>query len=84
MKGSAAADIDTAARQVVLERMPEIVAVQEHQRKQTQTFLRSDRFSSRLAMRILPLLAKSRLLHLLFGKRLRALQHGVVPVRLTA
>jgi 2-polyprenyl-6-methoxyphenol hydroxylase-like FAD-dependent oxidoreductase len=79
-----AAGIDAAARQVAAERMPEIVAIQEHQRKQTQTFLRSDRFSSRLAMRLLPLLAKSRLLRLLLGKRLRALQHGVVPVRLTA
>src|SRR5262249_21995450 len=39
--------IDAAARLVVAERIPEIVAIQEHQRKQTQTFLRSDRFSSR-------------------------------------
>ena len=39
--------------------MPEIVAIQEYQRKQTQTFLRSDRLSSRLAMSLLPLLAKS-------------------------
>ncbi|MCI0391921.1 MAG: FAD-dependent oxidoreductase [Acidobacteria bacterium] len=83
-RGNDDAAIDAAARQVAAERMPEIVAIQEHQRKQTQTFLRSDRFSSRLAMRILPLLAKSSLLRLLFGKRLRALQHGVVPVRLTA
>jgi 2-polyprenyl-6-methoxyphenol hydroxylase-like FAD-dependent oxidoreductase len=79
-----AASIDAAARQVAAERMPEIVAIQEQQRKQTQTFLRSDRFSSRLAMRLLPLLAKSGLVRLLIGKRLRSLQHGVVPVRLTA
>src|SRR5262249_19206350 len=58
-RGSNAAEIDAAARQVVAERMPEIVAIQEHQRKQTQTFLRSDRFSSRLAMGFLPFLAKS-------------------------
>ena len=83
-RGNDAAEIDAAAAQVAAERMPEIVAIQEHQRKQTQTFLRSDRFSSRLAMRLLPLLAKSGLLRLLMGKRLRALQHGVVPVRLTA
>ena len=83
-RGNNAADIDVAARQVVAERMPEILAIQEHQRKQTQTFLRSDRFSSRLAMRFLPFLAKSRLLRLLLAKRLRSLQHGVVPVRLTA
>jgi 2-polyprenyl-6-methoxyphenol hydroxylase-like FAD-dependent oxidoreductase len=82
--GNAAAAIDAAAGQVVAERMPEIIAIQAHQRKQTQTFLRSDRFLSRLAMRLLPLLAKSALLRLLMGKRLRALQHGVVPVRLTA
>ena len=80
----AAADIDAAARQVAAERLPEIVAIQEHQRKQAQTFLRSDRFASRLAMRFLPFLAKSSLLRLLLGNRLRSLQHGVVPVRLTA
>jgi 2-polyprenyl-6-methoxyphenol hydroxylase-like FAD-dependent oxidoreductase len=78
------ASIDAAARQVAAERMPEIVAIQEHQRKQTHTFLRSDRLSSRLAMRLLPLLAKRGLVRLLVEKRLRALQHGVAPVRLTA
>src|SRR5262245_34400228 len=83
-RGNDAALIDAAARQVAAERMPEIVAIQEHQRKQTQTFLRSDRLSSRLAMRLLPLLAKCGLARLLIGKRLLALQHGVVPVRLTA
>ena len=83
-RGNDDAVIDAAAQQVAAERMPEIVAIQEHQRKQTQTFLRSDRLSSRLAMWLLPLLAKSGLAHLLIGKRLRALQHGVVPVRLTA
>jgi 2-polyprenyl-6-methoxyphenol hydroxylase-like FAD-dependent oxidoreductase len=83
-RGSDATAIDDATRQVAAERMPEIVAVQELQRDQVRTFLRSDRFSSRMAMRILPLLAKSGLLSLLFGKRLRILQHGVVPVRLTA
>jgi 2-polyprenyl-6-methoxyphenol hydroxylase-like FAD-dependent oxidoreductase len=83
-RGNDATDIDSAAQRVAQERMPEIVVVQEHQRKQSQTFLRSDRFSSRLAMRLLPFLAKSRLLRLLLGSRLRILQHGVVPVRLTA
>jgi 2-polyprenyl-6-methoxyphenol hydroxylase-like FAD-dependent oxidoreductase len=83
-RGNDATGVDAAARQVAAERMPEIVAIQEHQRKQTQTFLRSDRFSSRLAMRILPLLAKSGLLRSLLANRLRSLQHGVVPVRLTA
>jgi 2-polyprenyl-6-methoxyphenol hydroxylase-like FAD-dependent oxidoreductase len=83
-RGHDAAVIDAAAQQVAAERMPEIVAIQEHQRKQTQTLLRSDRLSSRLAMWLFPLLAKSGLVHPLIGKRLRALQHGVVPVRLTA
>ncbi len=83
-RGNDDAVIDAAAQQVAAERMPEIVAIQEHQRKQTQTFLRSDRLSSRLAMWLLPLLAQSGLAHLLIGKRLRALQHGVVTVRLTA
>ncbi len=45
-RGNDAAAIDAAARQVAAERMPEIVAIQEHQRKQTQTFLGSDRFLS--------------------------------------
>ena len=81
--GNAAA-IDAAAGRVAAERMPEIIAIQDHQRKQTQTFIQSDRFWSRQAMRLLPLLAQSNLLRLLMGKRLRALQHGVVPVRLTA
>jgi len=84
-RGGVVADAyDAAARQVAAERIPEIAIIQEHQRKQTQTFLRSDRFSSRLAMRLLPILANSALLRLLVGERLRALQHGVVPVRLTA
>src|SRR6516162_10426133 len=70
-RGNAAAAIDAAGRQVVAERMPEIVAIQEHQRKQTQTFLRSDRFSSRLAMRFLPFQAKSGLRMCIVSKRLR-------------
>jgi 2-polyprenyl-6-methoxyphenol hydroxylase-like FAD-dependent oxidoreductase len=83
-RGDGAAAIAAAAQQVVAERMPEIVAVQEHQRKQTRTFLGSDRLGPRLAMRVLPLLVNSGLLLLLLGKRLQAFQHGVVPVRLTA
>lgn len=83
-RGAAAADIDVAARKVVAERMPEIVAIQEYQRKQTQTFLRSDRLLSRLAMWSLPFLVRTGLARLLVGKRLRSFQHGVMPVRLTA
>src|SRR5262245_39808005 len=74
-RGAAAADIDVAARQAVAERMPEIVAIQEHQRKQTQSFLRSDRFLSRVAMRNLPFLVRTGLARVLVGKRLRTLQH---------
>jgi 2-polyprenyl-6-methoxyphenol hydroxylase-like FAD-dependent oxidoreductase len=76
--------IEAAARRVVEERMPEIVAIQAHQRRQTRTFLGADRFSSRLAIRMLPVLARTRLLRLLVGKRLHHLQHGTVSVRLTA
>ena len=83
-RGNDPAAIDAAARQIAAERTPEIVAIQEYQRKQTQTFLGSDRLGPRLAMRLLPLLVKSDLLRLLLGKRLRALQHGVVLVKLTA
>lgn len=83
-RGDGAAALDAAAQRIAAERMPEIVAIQEHQRQQTRTFLGSDRLVSRLAMRLLPLLARSGIARLLVGKRLRALQHGVVPVRLTA
>jgi 2-polyprenyl-6-methoxyphenol hydroxylase-like FAD-dependent oxidoreductase len=61
MRGNAAAAIDAATRQVAAERMPEVVAIQEHQWKQTQTFLRSDRLSSRLAMWLLPPARQERL-----------------------
>jgi 2-polyprenyl-6-methoxyphenol hydroxylase-like FAD-dependent oxidoreductase len=77
------AGVDAAARRVAAERMPEIVAVQEHQRKQAETFLRSDRLVSRLALRLLPLLVNTGLLRFMMRDRLRSLQHGVVPVRLT-
>jgi 2-polyprenyl-6-methoxyphenol hydroxylase-like FAD-dependent oxidoreductase len=74
--------IDAAAERVAHERMPEIVALQEHQDRQAKLFL-EPRLTSRLAIRLLPLLARTRILQLLLGKRLRAFQHGVVPVRLT-
>jgi 2-polyprenyl-6-methoxyphenol hydroxylase-like FAD-dependent oxidoreductase len=82
--GSDPTAVDAAARRVVEERMPEIVAIQAYQRRMTRTFLGSDRVSSRLAMRLLPFLARPSLLRLLAGKRLHSLQHGTVPVRLTA
>jgi 2-polyprenyl-6-methoxyphenol hydroxylase-like FAD-dependent oxidoreductase len=82
--GNDPAEIDAATRRVAEERLPEIVAIQEHQRKQTRMFLGSDRFSARLAMRLLPFLARTGLLRLLAGKRLHSSQYGIVPVRLTA
>lgn len=79
---AAATTIDAAAGRVADERLPEIVAIQEHQRKQAETFLRSDRWLSRLAMRLLPVLARTGLLRFFMSNRLRSLQHGVVPVKL--
>jgi 2-polyprenyl-6-methoxyphenol hydroxylase-like FAD-dependent oxidoreductase len=76
--------VDTAARRVVEERMPEIIAIQAYQQRMTRTFLGSDRLSSRVATRLLPFLARPSLLRLLAGERLHGLQHGTVPVRLTA
>jgi flavin-dependent dehydrogenase len=60
------------------------VALLERHPDFERTFLGSDRLGPRLEMRLLPLLVKSRLLHLLLGKPLRAFHQGVVPVRLTA
>jgi 2-polyprenyl-6-methoxyphenol hydroxylase-like FAD-dependent oxidoreductase len=83
-RGNDPAEIDAAIRRVAEERLPEIVAIQEYQRKQTRMFLGSDRISARLAMRLLPFLARSGLLRRLLEKRLHTFQHGIVPVRLTA
>lgn len=82
--GASADEIDAAARLIATERLPEIIAIQEHQRKQSQTFLRSDRLGSRIALRFLPFLVRTRLLRLLLRDRLHSLQYGVVPVQLTA
>lgn len=76
------AAIDQAARRIADERLPEIVAIQEHQRRQAQTFLQADRFLSRMAIKLLPFLARTGLLRFMMRKRLRSLQHGVVPVQL--
>jgi 2-polyprenyl-6-methoxyphenol hydroxylase-like FAD-dependent oxidoreductase len=73
--------VDAAAQRVAEERMPEIVALQEHQDRQARLFL-EPRLASRLFIRLLPFLVRSGLLQLLLGKRLRAFQHGIVPVRL--
>ena len=82
MSGESRAAIDEAAQRVADERMPEIVALQEHQSRQAKLFL-EPRLASRLAIRLLPFLARTRLLHPLLGNRLRAFQYGIVPVHLT-
>lgn len=74
--------IDAAAERVAQERMPEIEALQEHQDRQAKLFL-EPRWTGRLAIRLLPILARTGFLRLLLGKRLRAFQHGVVPIKLT-
>jgi 2-polyprenyl-6-methoxyphenol hydroxylase-like FAD-dependent oxidoreductase len=79
MRGESLAAIDEAAKGVAEERMPEIATLQEHQNGQAKLFL-EPRLASRLAIRLLPFLVRTRLLQLLLGKRLRAFQHGVVPV----
>jgi 2-polyprenyl-6-methoxyphenol hydroxylase-like FAD-dependent oxidoreductase len=81
-QGATSAAIDDAARRVAEERLPEIVALQEHQSRQAHTFL-GDRWGSKLALRLLPWLARTGALRLLLGKRLHAFAHGIVPVRLT-
>ncbi|HET6324425.1 MAG TPA: FAD-dependent oxidoreductase [Planctomycetaceae bacterium] len=80
--GASPPDIDAAAEHVAEEPMPEIVALQEHQHRQAKLFL-EPRWTGRLAIRLLPLLARAGILPLLLGKRLQAFQHGVVPVNLT-
>ncbi len=80
-QGESPAAIDAAADQVARERMPEIIALQEHQDKQAKLFL-EPRLLSHLAISLLPLLLRTRLLPLMLGKRLLAFQHGIVPVRL--
>lgn len=79
--GNAPGAIDAATQRVADERLPEIVAIQEHQDRQARTFL-APGLAGRLALRLLPWLARSGVLHLLLGRRLHALQHGIVPVRL--
>ena len=72
------------SRQVVEERMPEIIAIQAHQRRQTRDLPGFGPLLVPACDADLAFLAKTRLLRLLLGSRLRSLQHGVVPVRLTA
>ena len=75
--------IDAAARRVESERMPEIITLQEHQKKQARMFLDPGRAISKMALQLVPFLVHTGLVKLLVGDRLKALQHGVVRVRLT-
>jgi 2-polyprenyl-6-methoxyphenol hydroxylase-like FAD-dependent oxidoreductase len=82
LAGGSPASLDAAAQQVAAARLPEIIAIQEHQDRQARLFLQPT-WMGRLAMRLLPLLAQTRLIHWLMGARLRAFQHGICPVQLT-
>jgi 2-polyprenyl-6-methoxyphenol hydroxylase-like FAD-dependent oxidoreductase len=81
--GGDAAAIDRAARQVEQERTPEIITMQEHQRKQGRLLL-APTLGTRLFLRLLPILFRTGLMRLLMAKRAKAFADGVVPVRLTA
>lgn len=83
LRGASPQTLDQAAERVARERMPEITAIQEHQDRQARAFLQPTPLGY-LAMRMLPFLAKSGLMRLLLGARLKAFQHGVVEVTLTA
>ena len=58
--GGDGAAIDAAARRVQDERMPEIVAIQEMQQKQSRVFFDRDRLSVRLGLWLMPLPAARR------------------------
>lgn len=83
-RGNNPAEIDAACRQTMTERMPEIKEIQQHQRNQTQAFLRSDNLVSKLMMAFLPFLVTSGILRWMMHDRLYRLQHGTLPVKLMA
>ena len=57
--------------------------MQQYQDRQGKMLL-STGFRSRLFMRVMPFLMRSGLMRVLMAKRMRAFQHGVTEVRLTA
>jgi 2-polyprenyl-6-methoxyphenol hydroxylase-like FAD-dependent oxidoreductase len=79
-----ASALDDAARRVQEERMPEIATMQELQRRQARLLFEPRRLGNRITLWLLPLLARSGLVALLFRRRMSRFAHGVVPVRLTA
>jgi 2-polyprenyl-6-methoxyphenol hydroxylase-like FAD-dependent oxidoreductase len=80
--GGDAGAIGAAARQVEQERTPEIVTIQEYQRKQAR-LLQAPGLGTRLMLRLMPVLIRTGLMRPLMGKRAKAFADGVVPVRLT-
>jgi 2-polyprenyl-6-methoxyphenol hydroxylase-like FAD-dependent oxidoreductase len=80
--GGDPAALDAAARRVRDERWPEIVAVQKMQDDMARPLNHPDRWSSRLMVRLLPLLFRTGLLQWLQRKERRQMSEGVVPVRL--
>jgi 2-polyprenyl-6-methoxyphenol hydroxylase-like FAD-dependent oxidoreductase len=82
--GGDGAAIDVAARRVQDERMPEVVAIQEMQQKQSRVFFDRDRLSVRLGLWLMPLLLRVGLLARLNRRENAYMSRGVVPVRLTA
>jgi 2-polyprenyl-6-methoxyphenol hydroxylase-like FAD-dependent oxidoreductase len=79
-----AAALDDAARLVQEERLPEIATMQELQRRQARLLFEPKRLTNRFVLWLLPLLARTGLLALLFRTRMSRFAHGVAPVRLTA
>jgi 2-polyprenyl-6-methoxyphenol hydroxylase-like FAD-dependent oxidoreductase len=80
--GGDPAALDAAARRVRDERWPEIVAFQKMQDDMARPMNQPDRWSSRLMLRLLPLLIRTGLLLWLQRKERRQMMDGVVPVRL--
>jgi 2-polyprenyl-6-methoxyphenol hydroxylase-like FAD-dependent oxidoreductase len=75
--------IDAAGKRIRDERWPEIVAVQQMQQNQGRMLSASDRWSTRLMLRLLPWLIRTGLLPWLQRKQRELMSNGVVPVRLT-
>jgi 2-polyprenyl-6-methoxyphenol hydroxylase-like FAD-dependent oxidoreductase len=80
--GGTPAALDAAARRVRDERWPEIVAVQQMQQDAGRRMLAHDRWSTRLLLRLAPLLRRTGILQWLQRKESRLMSEGVVPVRL--
>ena len=80
--GGDPAALDAAARRVRDERWPEIVTVQQMQQGQMRILFGPDRWSTRLAQRLLPWLIRTGVLQWLRRKANRLMSEGVVPVRL--